>query len=127
MPAGRPYAFDNAEELQKAIDAYFKSCEESGEPLSITGLCLALDVDRKTLINYVKDKNSDRKEMIKPILMAKLKIEHAYELRLIDKGRSGDIFALKNFDWTDRQEIDNTVSFKEGKLDEILEELKEGE
>jgi hypothetical protein len=44
------------------------------------------------------------------IKKAKLRIENAYEKRLIQNGRSGDIFALKNFGWTDKQEIENNVS-----------------
>jgi hypothetical protein len=30
-------------------------------------------------------------------------------LRLIKSGRAGDIFALKNFGWVDRQEVDQNV------------------
>ncbi|KXK66847.1 hypothetical protein, partial [Christensenella minuta] len=35
---------------------------------------------------------------------AKLKIENAYEKRLIGRGNGGDIFALKQFGWKDKQE-----------------------
>ena len=35
----------------------------------------------------------------------KLMVQNAYERDLRRKGRSGDIFALKNFGWTDRTEL----------------------
>jgi hypothetical protein len=42
------------------------------------------------------------------IKKAKQKVENSYELRLIKNGRAGEIFALKNFGWTDRQETEIT-------------------
>lgn len=33
-----------------------------------------------------------------------MRIENAYEKRLINRGNGGDIFALKQFGWKDRQE-----------------------
>jgi hypothetical protein len=44
--------------------------------------------------------------------MAKMKIEHAYEKSLRKNGRSGDIFALKNFGWTDRMDVAADVTAK---------------
>ena len=35
-------------------------------------------------------------------------IENAYEQLLSSKSATGAIFALKNFDWSDKQEIDMT-------------------
>lgn len=101
MTNGRPMKFKSAEELQEKIDAYFARCEEKDDPLTITGLALALDTTRDTLMDYEgKDGFSDA------IKKAKLKIEHAYELRNIKRGNAGDIFALKNFGWKDKIESD---------------------
>lgn len=101
MTSGRPMKFKSVEELQEKIDAYFARCEEEEEPLTITGLALALDTSRETLMEY-----SEREEFVDTIKKAKLKIEHAYELRNIKRGNAGDIFALKNFGWKDKTESD---------------------
>ena len=87
-------------------------------PLSITGLALALDTNRQTLINY---QDKDGYENI--VDRAKLMIENAYEIRLIENGRSGDIFALKNFGWTDRQEIDNNIKVGKSSIDELISSI----
>ena len=105
MAGGRPPKWKTPEELQKQIDKYFEDCQANNEPLTITGLALALDTYRDVLMDY---QNKD--EFSNTIKKAKLKIENAYEKRLIQNGRSGDIFALKNFGWTDKQEIENNVS-----------------
>lgn len=104
MPTGRPLKFKSVKELQKKIDAYFARCEKDDEPLTITGLALALDTSRETLMEY-----GEREEFVDTIKKAKLKIEHAYELRNIKRGNAGDIFALKNFGWKDKTESDVTL------------------
>lgn len=103
MPAGRPLKYSSVEEMEEKIQEYFKKTPM--EELTITGLALALDTDRKTLINY-----ENRDEFFNTIKKAKTRIENSYELSLRKNGRTGDIFALKNFGWQDKQEIDNSVS-----------------
>ena len=102
MPAGRPLKFQSVEEMQRKIDAYFASIPE--DEWTITGLALSLDTYRDVLISY---QNKD--EFSNTIKRAKEKVHCAYEKDLRRKGRSGDIFALKNFGWTDKQEIDQTT------------------
>ncbi len=100
---GRPLKFITVKALQTAIDVYFVSCAESKEPLTITGLALALDTSRETLMDYqVRDGFSDA------VKRAKLMIEQSYELRNIKRGNGGDIFALKQFGWKDKSEVVNT-------------------
>ena len=111
----KPLKFKTAEDLQNKINVYFEDCKEQEIPLSITGLALALDTNRQTLINY---QEKDGYENI--VDRAKLMIENAYEIRLINNGRSGDIFALKNFGWTDRQEIDNNIKVGRSSIDELI-------
>lgn len=106
--AGQPLKFKTVEELQEKIDKYFASCDENEEPISITGLALALGTSRETLCNY---ENKDG--YFDTIKRAKLYVEHAYEKRLIKRGNGGDIFALKNFGWVDKQEVDNRVVLKQ--------------
>ena len=114
----KPLKFKTAQELQDKINAYFKECKLKKIPLSITGLALALDTNRQTLINY---QDKDGYENI--VDRAKLMIENAYEIRLIENGRSGDIFALKNFGWTDRQEIDNNIKVGKSSVDELISSI----
>ena len=95
---GRPLKFASVEELQEKINDYFNNTLEEG-------LALALDTDRQTLINY-----QNREEYFDTIKKAKTRIEHSYEKALRKNGRTGDIFALKNFGWTDKQEIESNVN-----------------
>ena len=109
---GRPRKWNKPEELQEEIDAYFKHCSEEKIPLTITGLALALNTTRETLMDYQYDD-----EFSDTVKRAKLKIENAYEQRLILNGRAGDIFALKNFGWKDKQDIDLGIKKK---LEDVL-------
>ncbi len=102
MGAGRPLKFKTVKELQDAVDAYFDS--EPEETWTITGLALALDTYRSVLIDY-----GTRDEYSYTIKKAKEMVHNSYEKDLRKKGRSGDIFALKNFGWSDRQEVDHTT------------------
>ena len=101
MPAGRPLKFETVEELQAKIDAYFSN--EKEEEWTITGLALALDTSLETLMNY-----EEKPEYFDAIKKAKDKVHNAYEKDLRRKGRSGDIFALKNFGWSDKQELEHS-------------------
>jgi len=117
---GRPLKFKTVEELQEKIDKYFKDCEKKEIPLTITGLALALDTDRQTLMNY-----EHKEDYFDTIKKAKLKIENAYEIRCINRGNGGDIFALKNFGWTDRQEIEQTVKVEKSAVEELISSIDE--
>lgn len=107
MTQYKPLKFKTVEELQKKIDDYFESCNEEFEPITITGLALALDTSRETLCNY-----EEKAEYFDTIKRAKLRVQHAYEKRLVKRGNGGDIFALKNFGWVDKTEVDNTLKVK---------------
>ena len=100
---GRPLKYKDATEVQRLIDKYFQECDETGTPYTITGLAMALEMSREGVIRY---ENKD--EFRDTIKKAKQKVENSYELRLIKNGRAGEIFALKNFGWTDRQETEIT-------------------
>jgi hypothetical protein len=100
MPAGAPIKF-TPEEMQEKLDEYFDITPV--EKITITGVCLHLGVVKETFYNYGR-----REEYSHMINLARMKVENAYELSLRDKGRAGDIFALKNFGWTDRQDINYT-------------------
>ncbi len=98
-PVGRPPRFATVEEMQEAIDAYF--AETAVGEYTITGLALSLGFNtRKSLIDYEGDE-----EFVHTVKKAKLRIEQDYEKSLRKSGRSGDIFGLKNFGWSDAQDV----------------------
>ena len=96
-PVGRPKIYTDPDELAAAVDEFIKSGDKT-----LTGLCIHLGFSSKdTLYNYRKD----------PIFSDSIKagllhVENGYELITRDKGHAGSIFALKNFGWTDKSEVD---------------------
>lgn len=102
MPAGRPLKFETVEILQEQIDRYFNDTPK--DEWTITGLAMALDTSRKVLCEY----EDERPEYSNAVKRAKIKVENGYEIDLKKHGRSGTIFALKNFDWKDKTEQDIT-------------------
>ena len=97
---GRPLKFETPEELAAAIDMYLEDTPK--EEWTVTGLCLAIGTSRTVLDDYLS------RDGYKGIVSrAKLMVENAYELSLRKNGRAGDIFALKNFGWKDKQEVEH--------------------
>jgi hypothetical protein len=119
MGAGRPLKFKDKQELEDKISKYFSDTKR--EEWTITGLAIALDTSRETLCNY-----EDKEEYFDTIKKAKDFVEYSYEIDLKKSGRTGTIFALKNFNWKDKteQEIDHkglNIQFAEVfKKDEII-------
>ena len=109
---GRPMKFKTVEELQKKIDEYFAECDKQKRPYTITGLALALDTNRATLLDYEK-KYEQFSEVVKK---AKLRIENYAEEQLFtSKNVAGVIFNLmNNFGWKNRQDVDASIGGKEG-------------
>lgn len=102
---GRPPHWKTPEALQADIDAYFAVTPI--EEQMITGLCIHLDIDRVTLLDY-----NEKDEFSSVVKKAKTRIEHAWERRLMKQGRSGDIFALKQFKWKDQNSIEHSGEIK---------------
>jgi len=98
MEAGRPLKFKTAEALKKKITEYFNQCDKKKEPYTITGLALALDTNRQTLINY-----GAREAYADIVAQAKLRCENYAEKILYSPHikATGAIFALKNYGWKD--------------------------
>ncbi|MDO5675039.1 MAG: terminase small subunit [bacterium] len=92
-----------AKQLQERADEYFAATPR--EEQSVTGLALALDTSRQSLCNWEKDE--DLGHIVK---LAKTRIEHAYELIGVERGRAFDIFRLKNMGWKDKYENDTHLS-----------------
>ena len=110
MKVGRPLKYQNAEEMQEKMNKYFKGTKP--EEITITGLCIYLGLNKDTFYEY--SKREEYKEIIE---MARLIVENSYEKSLRKYGRTGDIFALKNFGWRDKQEIEHSGAIK---LEDVL-------
>jgi hypothetical protein len=113
---GKPLAFPTVESLQEAVDAYFApggdAWDGAGDEVkflpTMSGLALALDVDRKTVLNY-----SNKDDYFPTIRKARAIIENNLEKNLYGNSVTGLIFNLKNnFGWNDKQELDHTSNGK---------------
>ena len=100
---GRPLDFPEPQDLADAINEYLKNTEM--EEWTVTGLALSIGSSRTVVDDYAK--RDGYKDIV---TKAKLCIENAYELSLRKTGRTGDIFALKNFGWVDKTEVDSKVT-----------------
>jgi hypothetical protein len=146
---GRPAKFETVEQLQGIINSFFESCykdmpakDKDGfvvldtdgkpyieraqiEPFTITGLALALDTTRETLMDIENGNGPYTQEYSDIIARAKLKCQNYAEKQMYTaKSANGPIFALKNYGWKDKQEIDTNISgnievtFSDPNLDE---------
>ena len=118
MPGGRPPKFTDPVELDKLIDDYIDNCPDirrvvsrEGEVVelpcyTLTGLALHLGFcDKCSLYDYQK-----KPEFSHSIKRARAFIERHYEMLLQAGNGAGAIFALKNFGWRDKQEVEHTGS-----------------
>ncbi len=110
--------FPEPSDMQDAIEAYFD--ETAIDQYTITGLALALGSSRRGILDYQR-----RKGYIEIVSRAKLVVENSYELSLRKHGRSGDIFALKNFGWQDKIVQERVRDEKEQiEIDEMQAEIE---
>ena len=95
--------------FSEKCDEYFRVQEENNKPFLWTGLALYLGfASRQSLWEYGK-----KEEFSLPVKRALMRIEAGYESNLHQKNSVGSIFALKNFDWKDKQEISQEVKITE--------------
>jgi len=110
-PGGRPLKFKTPEELENAVNQYFAECEVKEKPKTMSGLALALGIDRKTLVNY-----SNKDEYFHTIKRARQIVEQQNEEMLVSgKGSAtGIIFNMKNnFGWVDKTEVESKMTLKQ--------------
>jgi len=92
--------YKTPEEMQDKIDKYFNSLGKRDRP-TISELCYELGFcSRQSFYDY-----EEKKEFSYTIKRAKLRIQIHYEKQLNYNGCTGAIFALKNFGWIDRQDM----------------------
>lgn len=128
--AGAPALFKTNDDLKKSVNEYFiwingdfdmvtkydaeeneyqeKVYTREPEPPTITGLALYLGFEsRQSLYDYEK-----KGEFSYTIKNARLRVENGYEKALHGRNATGAIFALKNFGWKDKTEVDTNLTLK---------------
>lgn len=132
MPAGRPPKWKSVEELKNQIEAYFISIEDPDKPgcylrpPTITGLAMALDTTRQTLLEYegeVEGRDDKNPQFADTIKAAKVKCEQwVEENAMLGKANATfSIFNLKNnYGWRDKTEQDVTSGGKPIVIDHDL-------
>jgi hypothetical protein len=101
-PQGRKRFFETPQDFIDKAEAYF--LERVGKKVSWTGLCLSVGVSsRQGLERYKRGEHGDG--FVDPIKKALLRVENYYEE---GENAAKDIFALKNFGWSDKQELEHT-------------------
>jgi len=107
--AGRPAYYDDPEVFSKEVDKYF----ETSQLPTWSGLALYLGFSSRDSLNDYKKKEG----FSDPIKKALLRIESIYESNLFGRNPAGSIFALKNFGWKDKQEVEQsggiTIKYEE--------------
>lgn len=104
-PVGRPLKYKTVEELEEKIEKYFAERTKE-DPPTITGLALELGfLDRKSIYEY-----KEKPQFTHTIKKARLRCEQYAEKILMSGAVSpaAPIFALKNYGWTDKHEIETT-------------------
>ena len=110
---GRPPIFKTPEEFNAAVDRYVAACKRAKEPLTMSGMAYALGYACRQDI----DDTAKRDGFSLPVKRAKLLIESSYEKSLRGKcNAAGPIFALKNFGWKDKQDVDLTATITPASL-----------
>ena len=112
---GRPPFYENSEQLQSKIKEYLDNCPDFQElftkdgtkyivpQFTVSGLAYHLGfASRQSFYDY-----EEREEFSYTIKRARLFIEKEYE-KALKTGNAGVIFALKNFGWVDKTEIEQT-------------------
>jgi len=122
---GRPRKFTSADEIYKAGLEYITSTIEQEKHLTFTGLCIALGVVKDTFNDYESGKyDTDLEVFSGPLKDLKQRVENYAEQKLFGNNPTGAIFALKNYGWKDKQEIESNISgnievtFSDPSLDE---------
>ena len=129
---GRPLKYKSVTELQEKIDEYFESRkpeiindinghpmrDKNGHPIyelnppTITGLALHLGFcSRQSFYNY-----EAKKDFLDTIKKARLRCEQYVENALMSNkvAPASGIFILKNYNWTDKQDVEiNDISDRE--------------
>jgi hypothetical protein len=84
-PSGRPRLYETPEQFNEAVDFYYRSCIERGEPLTLTGMCLHMGFSgRNALFRYAAYEG-----FLNAVTRARTLVEYGYEKAvLLDKNNA---------------------------------------
>lgn len=117
MNHGRPPMWDDPEAFAAKADEYFENKDMF--PHTWTGLARYLGFESRQSLEDYKHKEG----FAYPIKKALLRIEEIYEKSLFSKNAAGPIFALKNFGWRDKQEIEQKTEHS-GQISHTIDHSK---
>lgn len=100
MPQGRPPIWNDPQEFDKAVQEYLND----NQMPTWSGLAYHLGFESRQSLQDYKEKDG----FSYSIKRALLRIEENYENALFSKNPTGPIFALKNFGWKDKQEVEQS-------------------
>lgn len=119
-PVGRPRAIDSPETFDMLVDSYIDMCRTSDEPILLTGLILSLGLTSKEGFYQYQD----YPEFTDSVKRARLLVEMEYEKRLNGgSNAAAPIFALKNFGWSDKMQIETNTDNVADALKAIADKL----
>lgn len=102
---GRPRKFKSPEEFDAKVAEYVEHCKTKEEPMTWTGMALYLGFSsRQGVDDYLRYDG-----FFDSVKKAKAIVEEAYEKRLSGNNPTGAIFALKNFGWQDKRQVESAV------------------
>ena len=102
---GRPRVIDSPETFDALVDNYINMCKQAGEPILLTGMILSLGLTSKEGFYQYQE----YPEFSDSVKRARMLIELEYEKRLNNgSNAAAPIFALKNFGWADKQELEHS-------------------
>lgn len=113
MARGRPRTIESPEQFDALVDEYIELCKEEKRPVTWTGMALHLGFSSRQSI----DEYQNYEGYSYSVKRAKSLVELAYEERLHGNSPTGAIFALKNMQWSDKQELDH--SSKDGSMQAV--------
>lgn len=101
---GQPPKFETVADLEKCIDDYKEYLYENNKPPTIAGLAYFTGIDRVTIYNYKK-----KDEFFNTIKAFRDWIIMNYEeYSITNTSVAGVIFLLKNYGYSDKQEIEHS-------------------
>ena len=105
---GRPRKYETPADFDAAVKMYVSKCSSDKDPITWTGMALALGFTSREAI----DEYAHYEGFSDSVKRAKLIVQNAYEIRLFGQTPTGAIFALKNFGWSDKREVEHSGNLR---------------
>lgn len=114
------------EEFRHLVEDYLAYQQSAGKPATFSGMALHLGFNSRKHFEEFGRSNADYRAAVE---YARARIEEMYEERLHGSSPTGAIFALKNYGWSDRQDVFHTSGQTEQpvRIELVSGEIVEGE